>query len=340
MKNNLLQLDGSSGGGQMLRTALSLSAITGQGFVMSHIRGKRPRPGLMRQHLTCVLATAEVCGATVEGAEIGATEITFRPGSLRAGNYHFAIGTAGSTALLFQTLLPVLWSADGPSELRLEGGTHNPMAPPYEFLDEVFLPALGLAGVSCELELVRAGFIPVGGGELRARIAPCPILTPLDLTASQSYDSPMIRLVHRNLPQGILDRTIEGAREIFPDMEATIEAAGSGPSTGLCVLVSVKGSVLSEMSSTCGDRGIRAEQVGLRAAKPLRDFLGTAAPVGRHLADQLLLPMALAGEGVFLTMNPDDHVTTNIAVIERFLPVTFQMRDGDRGNRWIEVRTR
>jgi RNA 3'-terminal phosphate cyclase (ATP) len=337
MKNKLLQLDGSSGGGQMLRTALSLSAITGQGFAMSHIRGKRPRPGLMRQHLTCVQATAEVCGATVEGAEIGATEITFRPGSIRAGNYHFSIGTAGSTALLFQTLLPVLWSADGPSELRLEGGTHNPMAPPYEFLDEVFLPAIGLAGVSCDLELGSAGFIPVGGGELRARIAPCPRLLPLDFTARQSYDRPAMRLVYRNLPQGILDRTIAGAREIFPEIEASVTAAAPGPSTGLCALVSVKGSGLPEMSSCCGDRGIMAEQVGRRAAKPLCDFLGATAPVGRHLADQLLLPMALAGGGAFLTMKPDDHVTTNISVIEQFLPVSFQIHERERRNTWIEV---
>jgi len=339
MKAKLLQLDGSSGGGQMMRTALSLSVITGQGFVMQHIRGKRPRPGLMRQHLTCVLAAAEVCGASVEGAEIGSTEITFRPGSIQAGSYHFSIGTAGSTALLFQTLLPILWSADGPSELRLEGGTHNPMAPPYEFLAEVFLPALGHAGVSCELALGNAGFIPVGGGELNACIAPCPALIPLHFTERQSYQEPTIRVIHRNLSQGILDRTIKGAREIFPDAEAIIETAAAGPSTGLCALVSVTGSGLPELSSTCGDRGVPAEQVGRRAAKPLQDFLGAAAPVGRHLADQLLIAMALTGEGAFLTMHPDEHVSTNIDVIERFLPVTFDIRDGERGNKWIEVRT-
>lgn len=337
MKSKLLRLDGSAGGGQMLRTALSLAAITGQGFTMTRIRGNRPRPGLMRQHLTCVLSAAEICGAEVEGAVIGSTEIIFRPGSIQAGNYQFAIGTAGSTALLFQTLLPILWSAGASSELRLEGGTHNPMAPPYEFLDEVFLPAVGLAGVTCELELGSAGFIPVGGGDLRARIAPCPGLAPLDLTARPTYDAPTLRLIHRNLPAGILERTIEGAREIFPDIEALLVTAAPGPSAGLCALVSVTGSGLSEMSSTCGDRGIRAEQVGRRAAKPLRDFLGAAVPVGRHLADQLLLPMALAGEGVFLTMKPDDHVSTNIAVIERFLPVSFQIREGERGNTWIEV---
>ncbi len=337
MKTKLLRLDGSAGGGQMLRTALALSAITGQGFTMTRIRGNRPRPGLMRQHITCVLSAAEVCGADVEGVEIGSTEIAFRPGPIQAGNYHFSIGTAGSTALLFQTLLPILWSAEASSELSLEGGTHNPMAPPYEFLNEVFLPALGLAGVACELNLGNAGFIPVGGGELRARIAPCPGLAPLDITTRQSYDPPTLRLVYRNLPPGILERTMAGAREIFPDIVATFEAAAPGPSTGLCALVSVKGSGLSEIASVCGDRGIRAEQVGRRAAKPLRDFLGAAVPVGRHLADQLLIPMALAGEGIFLTMKPDPHVTTNIAVIERFLPITFRVRDGERGNTWIEV---
>ena len=146
-----IQLDGTTGGGQMLRTALSLAMVTGQPFRMTNIRGKRPKPGLMRQHLTCVKAACEISGGTADGAEIGSTELVFRAGKLKGGNYQFAIGTAGSTGLLFQTLLPALLHADGPSTLRLEGGTHNPMAPPFEFLDRVFLPALRRMGADVSI---------------------------------------------------------------------------------------------------------------------------------------------------------------------------------------------
>ena len=168
-----IQLDGAAGGGQMLRTALSLAMVTGQPFRMVNIRGKRPKPGLMRQHLTCVKAACEISDGTADGAEIGSTELVFRAGKVRGGSYHFAIGTAGSTGLLFQTLLPALLHADGPADLRLEGGTHNPMAPPFEFLDRVFLPALRKMGADATLELEQTGFAPVGGGIGNCRVAPC-----------------------------------------------------------------------------------------------------------------------------------------------------------------------
>ena len=172
-----IQLDGTAGGGQMLRTALSLALVTGQPFRMTNIRGKRPKPGLMRQHLTCVKAACEISDGTADGAEIGSTELVFRAGKPRGGSYQFAIGTAGSTGLLFQTLLPALLHADGPSTLRLEGGTHNPLAPPFEFLDRVFLPALRRIGAEATLSLVQSGFAPVGGGILECQIQPCQITT-------------------------------------------------------------------------------------------------------------------------------------------------------------------
>ncbi|OYV06181.1 MAG: RNA 3'-phosphate cyclase, partial [Verrucomicrobiales bacterium VVV1] len=159
-----IQLDGGEGGGQMLRTALSLAMITGQPFRMVRIRGKRQRPGLMRQHLTCVNAACAVSGGTADGAEIGSTELVFRAGKVRGGVYDFAIGTAGSTGLLFQTLLPALLLADASSTLRLSGGTHNPMAPPFEFLDRVFLPAIRRMGAVASIRLIESGFAPAGGG--------------------------------------------------------------------------------------------------------------------------------------------------------------------------------
>jgi RNA 3'-terminal phosphate cyclase (ATP) len=147
---------------------------------MTNIRGKRPRPGLMRQHLTCVKAACEISGGTADGAEIGSTELVFRAGKIRAGDYHFAIGTAGSTGLLFQTLLPALWQAAGPSTLKLEGGTHNPLAPPFDFLDRVFLPALKKASVEASITLHTAGFAPAGGGVVECRIEACAIVLHLD----------------------------------------------------------------------------------------------------------------------------------------------------------------
>lgn len=167
--SRMIELSGAAGGGQILRSALSLAMVTGRGFRLTSIRGKRPKPGLMRQHLTCVTAAAEVSGGAVDGAELGSREIVFQPGTVRAGRYEYAIGTAGSTTLLAQTLLPALWGADGASELVLSGGTHNPMAPPMDFIRRVYLPALAKCGVTVDGALEKYGFAPAGGGRCGLR---------------------------------------------------------------------------------------------------------------------------------------------------------------------------
>ena len=170
MKIKPIKLDGSAGGGQILRSALSLSLVTGKPFQLTSIRGKRPKPGLMRQHLTCVLAAAEISGGSVDGAELGSGSIVFYPGQVRAGDYHFAIGTAGSTTLLAQTLMPAFWATSTTATMVLEGGTHNPMAPPVEFLQRAYLPCMRRIGFDARIELVRPGFAPAGGGELRITV--------------------------------------------------------------------------------------------------------------------------------------------------------------------------
>ena len=332
-----LQIDGSSGGGQMLRTALSLAMVTGQPFRMTHIRGKRPRPGLMRQHLTCVKAACEISGGTADGAEIGSTELVFRAGTVRAGDYQFAIGTAGSTSLLMQTLLPALWQADGPSTLKLEGGTHNPLAPPFEFLDRVFLPVIGRMGAKASLDLVTSGFAPAGGGIMNCRIQPCTGLDAVDLTRRGDLTATRIRVLTRNLPIPIAGRMLDAALDVLPCKDATVESREPGPGAGLCCLVESEFGEVREITSSFGERGVTAERIGRRAAKLMRDFIGSGAPVGRCLADQLLLPFALAGGGGMLTMSPDAHVPANITVIEKFLPVRFEIRGDDRGTRRIEV---
>lgn len=328
-------LNGQSGGGQMLRTALSLSMLTGQPFRMTAIRGQRSRPGLMRQHLTCVNASAAICGGTADGAEIGSTELVFRPGRIRGGDYQFAIGTAGSTGLLYQTLLPALLHADRPSTLRLEGGTHNPLAPPFEFLDRVFLPALRRMGAEASLCLLESGFAPAGGGALTAAISPCPRLAPFDFRERGELRSLRIQVPIRNLSNPIAERIRDAALTRLPDAAAAIDRREPGPGRGVCCLVEAAFDYAGELTSAFGEQGVTSERVGNRAAKAMADFIGTGAAVGRCLADQLLLPMALAGSGVFLTMAVDDHVPTNIRVIETFLPVKFRVTPGEHGQ--VEV---
>jgi RNA 3'-terminal phosphate cyclase (ATP) len=334
--SKLIQLDGGDGGGQILRTALSLAIITGQPFRMTNIRGQRPRPGLMRQHLTCVKAACEISDGTADGAEISSTELVFRAGKVRGGSYQFSIGTAGSTSLLFQTLLPALWTAGKPSSLRLEGGTHNPMAPPFEFLERVFLPLLKRQGVQASLTLEQTGFAPAGGGCITAAIHPCENLLQLD---HQDRGEPLERhliAVTRGLSADISERAIQAARDVLEWSEGEREVREPGPGRGLCVLVEQKFEHAVELCSAFGEQGITAERVGHRAAKMMKVFQGTGAAAGRHLADQLLLPMAMAGRGSFTTVALDRHVPTNISVIEKFLPVRFVISDLDRGRKRVE----
>jgi RNA 3'-terminal phosphate cyclase (ATP) len=333
-----IQLDGSSGGGQMLRTALSLAMVTGQPFRMTNIRGKRPRPGLMRQHLTCVKAACEISGGTADGARIGSTELVFRAGKVRGGSYHFAIGTAGSTTLLLQTLLPALWQAQEETTLKLEGGTHNPMAPPFDFIERVFLPMMARMGGTASVSMESAGFAPAGGGVLHATITPSPKLQPIKLTSRGDPGETRIRVLTRHLPLSIAGRMLDAALEQFACKDAAVETCEPGPGAGICCLVEAEFGGFRELTSSFGENGVSAEKVAHHATKAMNDFIGCGAPVGRCLADQLLLPLALAGGGSFSTMAPDAHVPTNIAVIEKFLPLRFTLTKEARGVHVVEAR--
>jgi len=334
-----IQLDGSDGGGQMLRTALSLAMITGQPFRMTNIRGLRPRPGLMRQHLTCVKAACAISDGTADGAEIGSTELVFRAGQVRGRSYQFAIGTAGSTGLLFQTLLPALWHASETSTLVLEGGTHNPFAPPFEFLDRVFLPVLKSLGIDATLTLEETGFAPAGGGRISAVIQPSGKPGVLDLHDRGEPLARSITAVSRRLRDHIPGRMLDAARELLQWEEGQLEPRDAGPGVGACLLVEQRFEHAIELCSAFGEHGVMAEKVAHRAAKAMQNFIGSRAAVGRCLADQLLLPMALASSGSFTTMAPDEHVPTNIGVIEKFLLVRFRIEDLPRGLKRISCET-
>ena len=338
----MIQLDGKDGGGQILRSALSLSMITGKPFHLKNIRGKRPKPGLKRQHLTCVLAAAEVSGAAVDGAEMNSTELIFNPDKIQSGDYHFKIGTAGSSTLLAQTLLPALWTADKASTLRVEGGTHNPMVPPADFIERVFLPTVAKIGFTASCELVRHGFAPAGGGEIFLKIDPVQKLSPLNLTSRGKLNSKQITGTVAHIPASIAEREAKTALKLLEwpeDIVEIIEAPeSSGP--GNCFAIEVAYENVTERITNFGAHNVSAEKVAKVVAKSLNDYLNGPAVVGRQLADQLLLPMALAGSGKFITMTPSNHTLTNSRVIEDFLPVRWDRHATDDGGTLIEVHSR
>jgi len=324
---NVLTIDGSlgEGGGQVLRTSLALSLVTRTPFVIENVRARRKKPGLQRQHLTAVLAAAEVGAARVEGAELGSQRIVFLPRELRAGDFRFAIGTAGSTTLVLQTVLPALFAAPGPSTVDLTGGTHNPMAPPFDFLQHSFAPVLASMGAPLALEMRQHGFYPAGGGRCRAAVQPA-AWAPCELLTRPERPRIRARVVLARLPRQVAEREAAVLRSrlgLSADAIAIDEVAAASP--GNVVMLHLQLGQVTEVVTAVGERGLPAEAVAARAAGAAEALLGANVPVGEHLADQLLIPMALAGGGTFRTVRPSQHTTTNAWVIERFLPVAFTM---------------
>ncbi|MCA8965106.1 MAG: RNA 3'-terminal phosphate cyclase [Planctomycetes bacterium] len=339
----MITIDGSSGegGGQVLRTAIGLSLVTGEKCVVENVRAGRKKPGLQRQHLTAVLAAAEVGDARVEGAELGSSRVAFVPKAVRAGDYTFAIGTAGSTTLVLQTVLPALLSASGPSTVSLEGGTHNPMAPPYDFLAETFAPLLHRMGAGLALQLHRHGFYPAGGGRVSASIAPA-AWTPLELLERRDAPEVRARIVVARIPPRVAPREASMLRSrlgLRNDEIVIDEVESAGP--GNVVILRLQLGEVTEVITQLGERGVLAETVASRAAAEAIRLLAANVPVGEHLADQLLIPMALAGGGAFRTVAPSEHTRTNAAVIERFLPVAIAFHEDGQDGAWrVEVRAR
>lgn len=328
----MIQISGESGGGQLLRSSLSLSLVTGRSFRMVNVRGKRQKPGLMRQHLTCVKAAASVGGAAVDGAEIGSTELLFSPGGVTAGEHHFAIGTGGSTMLVLQTLLPALLGADGVSKVRIEGGTHNPMAPPFEFIEQCFLPVLKQMGVKVSVTLEKTGFMQAGGGVICAEIQPVKKWKKLRLLERGEPLETFGTVLHAHLHPGIAEREMATAAAIMEWPAETLKLRypeSSGP--GNAILLGARFENVCEITTGIAQKGTSAEAVAEGAAKGLLTYLASQAPVGVRLADQLLLPVALAGGGVFRTSAITNHTRTNMELIEKFVPVRFEAVEVDSG---------
>jgi RNA 3'-terminal phosphate cyclase (ATP) len=328
----MLELDGSEGegGGQILRSSLALSMVTGTPVRIRNVRARRPKPGLMRQHLVAVQAAARISGARVTGAEIGSATLTFVPGEVTPGEHELSVGSAGSTTLVLQTVLPALLCAPQPSLLVLEGGTHNPMAPPFEFLDRTYLPLVNRMGPRVQAELDRPGFYPAGGGRIVVSVEPAPRLSGIELLERGEVRRRQATALVSRLPRHIAEREMaEVARLADWDSLEVREVETPGP--GNAVLLSVESDALTEVFVGFGQRGVPAEQVAGGAVREMQRYLEAEVPVGEHLADQLLLLLALAGSGAFATLPLSGHATTQIDLIPRFLEVGIQAEgDGDR----------
>ena len=316
-----LTIDGTQGegGGQVLRTAIALSAISGRAVEIDGVRGGRAKPGLKRQHLTGLLAVAEICGAKVEGAKLNSQHVVFRPGPIEAGDYSFAIGTAGSTALVLQTVLPVLAHASGPSTVRVSGGTHNMNAPSVDYLARAFLPLWRRMGLVCELELVRHGFHPAGGGVVDARVEPWTQHRALTLLSRDNTRPPRARVLSANLPERIAARelsVIQTQLGVADERAEIVLVDAAGP--GNAMIVEIESDTVTEQFTEHGQHGVRAESLAKRLSREARAYLASDAPVGEHLADQLLLPMALGAGGAFRCTELSLHTRTNMDVIRAF----------------------
>jgi RNA 3'-terminal phosphate cyclase (ATP) len=324
-----IEIDGSigEGGGQILRTALALSMITGTPFEIKNIRANRPKPGLLRQHLTAVLAAQKICGAQVTGADMGSKALKFQPGAITGGTYAFAIGSAGSATLVLQTILPALLFADAESHITVDGGTHNSMAPPAHFLERSFVPLLNRMGANVAVTLERFGFYPAGGGRITAHVAPCEKLSPLALTTRGARTENYAEAFMAGVPGHVGRRELDviGAAMGWDETQLLMRGLNDAHGPGNVVLITLAHENVTEVFTAFGEKGIAAEAVANKALAETREYIASTAAVGEHLADQLLIPLALAGAGKFTTTKTSDHTMTNMNVIKRFLPAEFSV---------------
>jgi len=318
----MIEIDGAEGegGGQVLRNACALALITGEPFHITRIRGGRDKPGLMRQHVTAIEAACAIGTAECEGLAIGAGEIIFRPGRVVPGAYRFAIGTAGSCSLVLQAVLPPLLMAEAQSSLVLEGGTHNMAAPPFDFLAGSFLPILNRMGPRVTARLIRHGFYPKGGGRIEIEITPAP-LQKLELTERGAPLHLSATALITGIPFEVAKRELATARQIlgWPEASFAVRQLPETEGPGNALLLEAGFEQVTEIMTGFGQRGVTAEMVAKTAATRLAGYLESAAFAGPYLADQLLLPMALAGGGRFTTVKPSQHTLTAAALIGRFL---------------------
>lgn len=327
MAGAIISIDGSlgEGGGQILRTSVALAAALGLEVRIDNIRANRPKPGLGRQHLAAVRGAAAVCGGELIGDQIGSAQLTFRPGAIKPGDYRFEIGTAGSTTLVLQTVIPALMLAAGDSSVTVTGGTHNPFAPCFEYLRDVFGVLAAAANLNAYFQMDRAGFYPTGGGCVRMdirglggaeNVAPIRLASRGELRYIEG-----ISAVSGKLPAEIAERQ---SRRVLSQLakaglQGSIEQASwdtACPGTAVFLRAAFGRSVAG--FSALGKRGKPAERVADEAVEPLLEFLDSAGVVDAHAADQLATIAALSPqESHFTTTRVTDHLLANVEAIRR-----------------------
>ncbi len=333
----MISIDGAhgEGGGQILRTALAMSAITGQALHIHNIRGRRPKPGLMAQHLQAVEATAAVARAHVQGAKLGAPELTFEPGVLAGGNYRFDIGTAGAVTLVAQTLVIPLSFATTASCVTISGGTHVPWSPSFHYFSWHWLRLLKGSGFRIRAVLERIGFYPRGGGRISVDIDPVATLSPLSLTARGALRRIRGISLVASLDLSIAERQQRQALgrlgRLCDDIDIELQRFASySPGTSLLLLAEFERSQCCY--ATLGARGKPAERVADEAVDALEAFLESGAAVDEHAADQLIVPLSLvSGTSELHTSRITQHLLTNVDIVRLFLPVDIAVR-GDIGS--------
>ncbi len=332
----MLTIDGSQGegGGQIVRSSLALSLVTGKPVTIERVRAGRRKPGLGRQHLKAVQAARKISKARVDGAELGSSRIVFQPGRVKAGNYSFRIATAGSTTLVLQTVLPALMIADGVSTITLEGGTHNPFAPPYDFLAKAYLPLLARMGPQVKANLERPGFYPAGGGKFTVEVAPVEKLGRLELIERGEIAARRVWAVVANLPGHIAERECRTiAKKTGWDVSCfEIHEIADSPGPGNVVMIEIESTNVTELFTGFGERGVRAETVAARVLDSALRYADVNVPIGENLADQLMLPLGIGayqrtGGGVFRTLAPSQHSMTHIQVLKAFLDIKIRIQE-------------
>ncbi len=321
----MIIIDGSyrEGGGQILRSSLTLSIITEQAIEIQNIRARRPRPGLRPQHLTCVKAAASVCGARLEGAELGSQRLIFIPDKVKPGHYSFAIGTAGSVMLVFQTVLLPLALSQGASEVTFVGGTHVPWSPCFHYIDLVFRPAVSAMGISFKMELERWGYYPKGGGLVRTKILPSKGLSSFK-PAFQREKRVRVKAISATvrLPDHVRKRQSARVKSVLEGRDVKVEVEeleGSAMCPGSLLFCWISGQRRYGGFTGLGARGKPAEKVADEAVSGLLAFLDSDAACDKYLSDQILLPAILAGgESHWTTDSISNHLHTNVWVTECF----------------------
>lgn len=333
-----VQGDMLEGGGQIVRFSCGLAAVAGKPVRVTNVRAKRSPPGLRPQHLAALKALAEVTSGRVDGLYVGSREVYFHPGRVRAGSYRFDVGTAGSTTLVLQALLPALAYAPGRVSLALIGGTNNPLAPPVEYLEQVLLPALGEMGVAASVRLRRRGFYPRGGGLVEAVVEPLSAVKPAEMVVFTEPRGVSGLAYSSRLPRRIAERMAAAAEEAlrrrgYPLDELRLEClqpgdavCASSPGCGIFLKARVSPSHLWLAGDSLGEPGKPAERVGLEAAEALAGQLAARRPVDRHLVDQLVPWMGLA-RGLSRLSTPELtlHAVTCIEVSRQVLGAEYRV---------------